>query len=91
MGRCPCPRCTIRKEDISKLGQLTDMSHRKSHARKDDTERRRKVQTARDIIYEKRYTVQSKAVERILSENSLVPTLVCSACWHKLYIRPNSL
>ena len=42
----------------------------------DDENRRCKVNRAREIIYEKGYAVNSWAVEGILKEQSLVPTLV---------------
>jgi hypothetical protein len=76
LGRCPCPRCLVSKSDINKLGQFLDMSHCLSNARRDDMEYRRKVNSAREIIYSKGYTVDSTAVEAILAESSLVPTQV---------------
>jgi hypothetical protein len=53
-----------------------DMKQRKSRPRVDNADRKRKVATARRIIYEKNYAVNSEAVERLLKEESLVPTSV---------------
>lgn len=55
-----------------------DMKQRETLARVDDEGRRNKVRVAREIIYDKQYAVNSPAVERILKEESLVPTLVSS-------------
>lgn len=52
------------------------MNQRQTLSRVDDTARRRKVETARDIIYKKNYAVDNDAVETILKEQSLVPTSV---------------
>lgn len=52
------------------------MKQRLSLARVDNEDRKRKVQTARRIIYEKNYAVNSEAVEKLLKEESLVPTSV---------------
>ena len=45
-------------------------------ARVDDLSHRNRVASAREIIYEKKYAVDSKAVENILQVDSLVPTTV---------------
>jgi hypothetical protein len=58
------------------MGTKRDMKRRKTLARIDDDRRRRNVATARSIIYEKHYAVDSQAVENILKEQSLVPTTV---------------
>jgi hypothetical protein len=48
-----------------------------SLARVDDTKRRSRVKAAREVIYVKNCTIDSKAVENLLQEDSLVPTAVC--------------
>ena len=58
------------------MGMARDMSQRKTSARVDDEDRRHRVMAARRAIYEKNYTVNSKAVNRLLQEDSLVPTTV---------------
>jgi len=52
------------------------MKQRETLIRVDDESRRCKVDTAREIIYDKRYAVNSGAVENLLKGESLVPTLV---------------
>ena len=77
MGRCPCPRCTIKKEDISALGTIADMKSRQINVRCDDDNFQATVQKARDNIYQGGYALGSEcAVEQLLREHSLVPTLV---------------
>jgi hypothetical protein len=58
------------------MGMPADMSQRKTLARVDDVNRRNRIATARDIIYKKNYTVHSAPVERLLQNESLVPTAV---------------
>src|SRR5262245_57089367 len=53
---------------------VQDMKLRETLARVDDEARRRKVEIAREIIYEKNYVVNSKAVDALLKDQSLVPT-----------------
>jgi hypothetical protein len=55
-----------------------DMKQRQTLARVDDESRTRLIERAREIIYRKNYAVDTDAVETILKEQSLVPTLVCS-------------
>jgi len=58
------------------MGQKRDMKQRKTRARVDDEMTRSKVKLARDIIYNRNYVVNSKAVEAILKAQSWVPTTV---------------
>jgi hypothetical protein len=55
------------------------MKLRKSLARLDDDIKRHDVKTARDLIYEKNYAINSKAVKAILQKQSLVPTAASAA------------
>jgi hypothetical protein len=75
-GNSPCPRCLIPKSRIRNLGMTLDMRQRLSLARVDNDARKRKIQTARQIIHEKNYAVNSEAVENLLKDESLVPTSV---------------
>ena len=77
MGDCPCPRCTIKKADLHKLGSTADSRTRVDDARKADSTFRQTVAAARDMIYRKGYVVTSKsgAVGKLKNE-SLVPTIV---------------
>ena len=73
---CPCPRCTISKMEISKLGSSEDRQKRRSSTRVDDPRRRDNIVKARNLIYKENTRVNSVAVERILKEASLVPNQV---------------
>ncbi|KAJ7076247.1 hypothetical protein B0H15DRAFT_790815 [Mycena belliarum] len=74
MGKCPCPRCKIAKEDIPDLGTDADAKVRVDAIRRDDSLRREKVAAARKLIYEDGYVVNSARVEDLLKSESLVPT-----------------
>ena len=78
LGRCPCPRCLIPLDRVTKMGMRQDMAQRRTLARIDDVKRRNRVETAREKIYEKGYVVGSRVVEDLLQEDSLVPTAVCA-------------
>jgi hypothetical protein len=79
LGRCPCPRCLIPLDRVVNMGQHRDMTQRETLARVDDVSRRNRVASAREIIYEKNYAVDSKAVDNLLQVDSLVPTAVRDA------------
>jgi hypothetical protein len=53
-----------------------DMTQRKTLARIDDANRRDHVKVAREHIYEKNNGINSKGVQNLLQETSLVPTTV---------------
>jgi hypothetical protein len=75
-GCRPCPRCLVFKQEIKNLGLPKDRQQRVQFARVDNLQRLNKISSARRIIYEDNYLVNSAAVERILKEESLVPTSV---------------
>lgn len=77
-GRCPCPRCLVPLNKVHNLGTATDMKQREKLARVDDVNRRKKVETARDIIYHKNYAVNNEASEALLKEESYAATRVSS-------------
>ena len=54
------------------------MQRRTDLARVDDEEKRRKVNKARNYIYNKNLAISSKQVEKELKDTSLTPTDVCS-------------
>jgi hypothetical protein len=60
------------------MGKPRDMTWRRTLARVDDVRRRNRVVVARESIYKKNYTVDSKRVEDLLQAHSLVPTSVCT-------------
>lgn len=79
MGRCPCPRCTVKKEDLHTLGTTSDTNSRVTKLRRDNDTFRAIVEQARDNIYRSGFALHSEpGVERFLKEESLVPTLVSS-------------
>lgn len=75
MGNFPCPRCKIAKTQLPGLGTVTDMKIRQEGIRV-DTQRQTKVAAARKLIYEDGYVVNSKRVDDLLKDESLVPTTV---------------
>jgi len=76
MGLCPCPRCMILKVDMHNLGTAKDRQQRSSLKRSDNAHRQIRVSEARRLIYEKNYAVGSEVVEKLLKDESLVPTSV---------------
>ncbi|KAI0039303.1 hypothetical protein FA95DRAFT_1451096, partial [Auriscalpium vulgare] len=74
-GSCPCPRCLISFDDIPGLGTAADTALRKDSVRYDDGLRRDLVATARDLIYNDGYVVNSTRVDELLKSQSLVPTV----------------
>ena len=79
LGRCPCPRCLIPLDRVANMGMSRDMTQRVTLARTDDIKRRNRIEAVHEIIYVKNYMINSKAVERLLQEDSLVPTVVCTS------------
>lgn len=79
LGNCPCPRCLVSKDQIPLVATETDMLRRQSFMRKDTPERQEKVAAAREFIYEGQYVVDAAQVERLLKDESLVPTEVRAA------------
>ena len=76
MGLCPCPRCLIKKTELSALGTQRD-SGRRAKIRVNSHHFRTKVSLAREIIYEHGLRVNADAVNDLLKGQSLVPTTVC--------------
>lgn len=58
------------------MGMRRDMAQRETLARVDDQSRQTRVAAARQAIYEKNYSVNSTAVNKLLQKDSLVPTAV---------------
>ncbi|KIK34655.1 hypothetical protein CY34DRAFT_97579 [Suillus luteus UH-Slu-Lm8-n1] len=73
LGGCPCSRCLIPKTRLHHLGMVRDRQQRATLACS-DTSRSPLVATARSLIYEKHYGIDSMAVETILKADSWVPT-----------------
>lgn len=75
-GSCPCPRCLIPIDRIQNLGMPHDRQQRLALQRVDDERRQFLIANARRLIYEKNYAVDSKSLNKLLAEESLVPTSV---------------
>jgi hypothetical protein len=79
LGQCPCPRCEIKKPDISSLGTNIDRQ-RRDHERVDTQSRKNRINAARRAIFRQGTSVASTRVEDILKERSEVPVEVCISC-----------
>jgi beta-lactamase regulating signal transducer with metallopeptidase domain len=79
MGDHPCPRCLVPLSDIHKLGTPEDLTMRRENRRKDDVDRKDKVNKARRIILVQNYSVNTPEVEKLLKPTSLVPAQVSRA------------
>ena len=77
LGGCPCPRCLIPKAKFHNVATENDMLHCDVLARRDTAGRREKISSARRLIYEEQYVVDTPQVEVLLKPESLVPTVVC--------------
>ncbi|THH26439.1 hypothetical protein EUX98_g7748, partial [Antrodiella citrinella] len=75
LGRCICPRCKQTKDRVPEMGTKNDDNRRETLAREDDEAYRRKSTTARKAVYNSGLGVKSSAVETLLAQESLVPTL----------------
>ncbi|KZV87861.1 hypothetical protein EXIGLDRAFT_571190, partial [Exidia glandulosa HHB12029] len=71
LGRCPCPRCLITKDEIPKVGQQLDIRRRTTKARTDSARRQQRVDMARKVIEEHGIAVDSKTLDPFLGEESL--------------------
>jgi uncharacterized protein YcbX len=78
-GLYPCPRCSIPKDDIFKIGREDDRQVREELQRSDNAERQEQVNHARTNLYEKGYSLTGDYVDGMLKEGSLVPTKVKSS------------
>ncbi|KAJ7117673.1 hypothetical protein C8R44DRAFT_578842, partial [Mycena epipterygia] len=74
LGKCPCPRCFLPKEQIPDLGTVLDGKKREKLARPDDAIRWGRIDRIRTWIYEWGYAIKSAAVERYLQPLSETPT-----------------
>ena len=61
---------------VPEMGTPDDMKRRQLLARTDDDTRRNKVLCAWRLIYERNYAVNTPQIEKLLRDESLVPTSV---------------
>lgn len=76
LALCPCPDCKVLKSRIYLLGSKSDMHARQRLLRTDSNDRRRRIELARRLIFERGVNVTSKRIEEILGSESLVPIRV---------------
>jgi len=69
-GNCICPRCLMPKSQLQNLRTKSDASRRVLLARVNDARHRSNITSARSIIYDKGYAVNSVAVDALLKEES---------------------
>jgi hypothetical protein len=79
LGRRPCPRCLVPLDRTHLLGSEYDMRTRQERPRNWDHQHQFDLETVRRFIYESNMQVNSSAVEKLLYEDSLVPTVVTHA------------
>jgi hypothetical protein len=77
LGRYPCPRCFIQKDQIRCIGSALDM-RRRATIRRDGHPLHDRIRRARENVFEKRIALNSSILEGILAEGSIVITRVCS-------------
>lgn len=75
-GHCLCPRCLIPRARVQNMGMRLDITQRQTLARIDNEDRRWRIATARKIIYDKNYAIDTDNVETLLQPHSLVPAKV---------------
>ena len=76
LGGCLCLRCLIPKDWLQNLETERDTLQCQVLACKDDQQCREKVAAACRLIYDQQYVVDTPQVEKLLKEESLVPTKV---------------
>lgn len=75
-GNCPCPRCLVLKSNIPMMGGKRDLKNRVTSKRLDNAAHRKVIESAWTLVYNRNYSVNSVAVDRLLTDKSLVPTRV---------------
>ncbi|KIJ97621.1 hypothetical protein K443DRAFT_133777 [Laccaria amethystina LaAM-08-1] len=70
LGRCPCPRCHIKNDQIGDLGMVNDMK-RRTNVCEDNSERQEKVEKACQGIFKKGYSVVSNTFRNLMDLTSL--------------------
>ncbi|OJT02243.1 hypothetical protein TRAPUB_13472 [Trametes pubescens] len=73
LGKCPCPRCLVTKDQISQAGTKPDLRRRHTLKRVDNAALRTSVQKTRDWLFTKGYKVTSQRLKRVLDSKSLTP------------------
>lgn len=76
LGKCPCPRCLVGKDELDQVGTVRDDKIRVNSPRVDDERRQSWIELARKWIYRQAKVIKSKSVEAVLYAKSWVPTVV---------------
>ncbi|KAJ7149300.1 hypothetical protein C8R43DRAFT_1128654 [Mycena crocata] len=74
LGKAPCPRCYICKEDIHELGMVRDDNKRETLARTDEHIQNGTIRRIRDWIYKAGRNVKSTTFDFFLLARSWTPT-----------------
>ncbi|KAI0326965.1 hypothetical protein GY45DRAFT_1257909 [Cubamyces sp. BRFM 1775] len=72
LGKCPCPRCLIKKDQISATGTSRD-DRRRALKRVDTPARRADIKRARKWLFTRGYSITSKHIRDLLDERSMLP------------------
>lgn len=72
-GGCPCPRCLVKKDNIDRLGTVSDRNARIKLARVDNNVVAHSVKTARQYLFEGGRATTSAYVLDPLASRSLLP------------------
>ncbi|KIN92673.1 hypothetical protein M404DRAFT_172845, partial [Pisolithus tinctorius Marx 270] len=73
LGKCPCPRCLVKKDQILMLGSKNDRMHHERYTHSDDPSIWQKIDTVRRWIFEKGRSLVSQVVDALLGIHGLVP------------------
>ena len=71
---------------VPNMGMHQDLSQHVSLVQVDDVNQRSRLDAAHMAIYEKNNPVDSAAVEKLLKQDSLVPTVVSVSFWPAAYV-----
>ncbi|EGO04308.1 hypothetical protein SERLA73DRAFT_43733, partial [Serpula lacrymans var. lacrymans S7.3] len=74
LGKCPCPRCLVKKQDLAKMGMKRDMRQRVKKIRVDNEDHWRRIKFAWQLMFEKGVSVGGKRVNAQLDKWSYVST-----------------
>jgi len=76
LSHYPCPWCLVQLDCVSNMGMPQDIKQYISLACVDDLKRHSHIKATLEAIYVENYTINSSAMETLLKEDSLVPTMV---------------
>jgi hypothetical protein len=89
LGECLCPRCLIKKANVSEMGTEGNMNDCITLRHVDDQAHHNKIDRACKLIFQHGVPVDGKQVKSVLNSESLVPTHV--SCWYCIQISTNKL